>query len=413
MHLPHYRYFLPGYFVKLAGTVMFCAVYVFYYTDGDSIDFFRAAGCLYRELFIHPSVFLRVFFCGDVSMDTLIDFNAHFFLPINVNERFNLFLVRLITPLYIISFGHFLTASLMLSTLCYSGVWKLYTVFCERYPALKKEMAVAVLCIPSVVFWGSGLLKDTVVFSAMGWLVYTLHRLAQSRFSLSAFVSLTVSCFIILSIKPYVLYALLLASAIAVAAILLKKIPTRVERFFYSPLVILFFVAAGGLLVFGVGKNQDRFSLQQSASELVVLHVATNANSSFQRASIEKSFSGILKSAPADIVLSLFRPYVWEAKGIIPFFISIEMLLLLLFFLRVVVKLRLLFLFRFLFEEAFLVFAFTFILTLSFMVGFATDNFGTLDRFRIPLMPFYLMLCLVLNTKTVPTATPSPRFSEA
>lgn len=42
----------------------------------------------------------------------------------------------------------------------------LHEFFTTEFPDMYKSLAVSILFIPSVVFWGSGLMKDSITFSA-------------------------------------------------------------------------------------------------------------------------------------------------------------------------------------------------------------------------------------------------------
>ena len=55
-----------------------------------------------------------------------------------------------------------------------------------------------------------------------------------------------------------------------------------------------------------------------------------------------------------------------------------------------------LFFFRSLFKDPLLLFALVFSITFAYSVGLSTSNFGALVRFKIPLLPFFVTLLLVL-----------------
>ena len=51
----------------------------------------------------------------------------------------------------------------------FSGMWAMYMTFAKIRPQVYKELAMAVFFLPSVFFWGSGLLKDSFVWGL--WVV--------------------------------------------------------------------------------------------------------------------------------------------------------------------------------------------------------------------------------------------------
>ena len=54
------------------------------------------------------------------------------------------------------------------------------------------------------------------------------------------------------------------------------------------------------------------------------------------------------------------------------------------------------FFFRTLFKDPLLMFALVFSVTFAYSVGLSTSNFGALVRFKIPLLPFFVSMLLVM-----------------
>ena len=85
--------------------------------------------------------------------------------------------IRLVNPLIVFSFGSYLITTVLLDWIIYAGIWRLFIVFSDHYPNRVKLFALAILFFPSVLFWGSGILKDTITFSCTGWVAYCIHRI--------------------------------------------------------------------------------------------------------------------------------------------------------------------------------------------------------------------------------------------
>ena len=102
----------------------------------------------------------------------------------------------------------------------------------------------------------------------------------------------------------------------------------------------------------------------------------------------------MLTKIPQAVNVSLFRPYLWEVKNPLMLFSSLESLILLAITAAVVIKkgsvmgkaMR----------NPTIVFCLVFSLTFAFAVGVSTFNFGTLSRYKIPLLPFYCLLMVFL-----------------
>jgi len=74
-----------------------------------------------------------------------------------------------------LGFHSYFASAVLVGIFTYGGMWKLYHVFLKEFPELKREFAIACLFIPSCVFWGSGLMKDSFTLSAVGWFTYSFY----------------------------------------------------------------------------------------------------------------------------------------------------------------------------------------------------------------------------------------------
>ena len=88
----------------------------------------------------------------------------------------NFMVCRIVTVMDFFTFGKYLINCLFFSMISFSGVWRLYRFFYEQYPHLHKQLAIAILYLPTFVFWSSGILKDPLCTGAMGWITYALYE---------------------------------------------------------------------------------------------------------------------------------------------------------------------------------------------------------------------------------------------
>ena len=399
--IPYYRFFLSGMLVKILGVVVLCYVYMYHYAGGDTTSYFLDAKILGNLFWKNPDAFFKIVFLNDISSNTFSYFNSHTGWPYYQRDAFSFFFVRLITPLDLLSFGNYTACSILLAVVSYSGAWKLYTVLCKQFPSLIKEMAIAILFMPSVTFFGSGILKDTISLSCLGWFVYGLYNILNKKYSLKYFLILLISGYLLLSIKPYILYGLLAASSVWCAAYYLKNISLPIIRYIYAPVILALFAIGSSLVIVHIGKERERFSIEEMGNEVTTRRAAVDPSppgSKFTITKIENSFSSLVKSAPSVIATALYRPYVWETKrNIMMFCVALENSFLLIFFIILLYKFNIVSLLPAIFSHPFLIFSFFFVLILSFAVGISTNNFGTLVRFRIPVIPFYVAGCFILS----------------
>jgi hypothetical protein len=114
------------------------------------------------------------------------------------------------------------------------------------------------------------------------------------------------------------------------------------------------------------------------------------AGSVFNIGTIEPTLSGFLKKMPAGIVAALYRPFLWESRNFLMIFTAMESFLLLFVTLFVLWKTGFAFFIKTIFRDRFVFLCIFYALIFAALVGLSTSNFGTLARYRIPIIPFYL-----------------------
>ena len=133
------------------------------------MNYFRDAVCMARLLVTDPTGFIVVMTEG-LSIENYFYFNEGTGYPIYFRDAQTFFVVRIASFFVILGAGSFIVSTMLFAYASYAGIWKLYQLFVMEFPELKKQMAIAILFIPSVFFWGSGIMKDTITLSAIGYL---------------------------------------------------------------------------------------------------------------------------------------------------------------------------------------------------------------------------------------------------
>ena len=129
-----------------------------------------------------------------------------------------------------------------------------------------------------------------------------------------------------------------------------------------------------------------------------------NAEGSFFSLGVEFDGSpgSLARLAPAAIAATLFRPYIWESRKLSSLLSSLESLALMLFTLYVLKRVGIKNFIMTIITKPIVLYCLFFSLIFALFVGATTLNFGTLVRYKIPAMPFYvisLFLILFFNKK--------------
>ena len=170
---PEYKYFTKGLMVKIFGAFALGCVYMFYYDGGDTTNYFQTARAYNNLAFYNWDDFIEGWFGNPGAINVGNYFTSDTGYPIySHRDHHSFFVVRLLIPIVFLGSKSYFCSSVLTATLTYTGAWKLYRTFLYEFPKLKKELAIAVIFIPSCVFWGSGLMKDSFTLSAIGWFTY-------------------------------------------------------------------------------------------------------------------------------------------------------------------------------------------------------------------------------------------------
>src|SRR5690606_12245815 len=72
--------------------------------------------------------------------------------------------------------GHtYSVIALFFAWFSFLGTWALYNTLLQIYPKLVKPFAISIFFLPSIFFWGSGLMKDSLTFGALGLLFWAFY----------------------------------------------------------------------------------------------------------------------------------------------------------------------------------------------------------------------------------------------
>ncbi len=392
------RYFLPALTVKISGAIALGIIYQFYYDGGDTFNFHtHGSRHIWDAFMASPTKGLTLLFSDPEHMQGVYEYASKIYF---LNDSSSYFVIRIAALFDLLTFSTYSATAVLFALISFGGGWALFTYMCRLKPSVHGWIAMAVLFIPSVVFWGSGLMKDTLTFACLGFLTYALGNIYEKRNVVSSLLLLTVGVFVIFSIKKYILFCFLPAAMIWFYMLQIRSIQSRVLRILIMPFFVTIIAAAAYYSLLLVGEGDTRYSLDKMAETAKITAydirywTGREAGSGYSLGELDGTFSSMLRLTPQAVNVSLFRPYVWEVRNPLMALSAAEGLLLLIFTMYVLIKKRadLLRACR----EPVVLFSLVFSLTFAFAVGVSTYNFGTLSRYKIPLMPFYLLALIFI-----------------
>ncbi|MBL7924326.1 MAG: hypothetical protein JNL88_09015 [Bacteroidia bacterium] len=391
---PVYKYYTRGLLAKILGGLGLAFVYTIYYPGGDTIQYFLDSLAFQKLIFVDFKSFFEVL-TKKADISNFYYFSSETGYPAYCRDPKAWFVVKMSLFLVGFAFQSYLVTTLLCASLSFLGVWKLYQVYVSEFPELNKEMAISFLFIPSVFFWGSGLLKDTFTFCALGffiWGVYNLLIVGNKR--IKSVISIIISGYVIVAIKPYILVGLLPAVVIWVIHRLVDRIRGAILKAALFPLLIVLGVGFAYLFMVVLGEALAEYKLDTILEKAVVnqrdLKSDYHKGNAFDIGEFDASIGSILSKFPIATFSAIYRPLIVESNNVVMFISGIENLIILIFSIRVLILVRFFKLFRLIFKHHLLTFSFFFALLFAYSVGLTTSNFGSLVRYKIPCIPFFV-----------------------
>ena len=153
----------------------------------------------------------------------------------------------------------------------------------------------------------------------------------------------------------------------------------------------------GQFAVKDLSKSIKRYNV---AYENQAITNASGANSNFSLGvEFDGTMTGLIKLAPVAISTTFFRPFLWESHKPSTMLSSIEALILMLFTLYIIFKAGFINFFKLITSDPLIMYCFLFSCIFALFVGASTLNFGSLVRYKIPCMPFYLISLYLVYEK--------------
>lgn len=399
---PLRKYFIPGLLVKIIGGLGVGVVYGFYYRGGDTFYYYRDSETFNFALREGLDIFFKLLRVSSNEI-TPATYDYTKWLAF-FHESSGWMADKVYGIISIFSFHSYPAMSIIMSALSFTGAWALYVTFAQLYPQLHKPLAFCILFIPSVFFWGSGVLKDSITFGCLGWVTASSYNIFFKRRKIFGnILMLALTGYIALKVKPYIIISFLPALLFWTFLSYRSKIQNQFVRVISGPAILLVSLGFGFLLIKQLGDEFSQFSLQNvmtTAQTYQQWHsfLAQNDNASgYSLGNISGSWQSVLRAFPLAVNVTLFRPYLWEAHSLIMLLSALENVFILGFTLYILWKNGLPRVVRAIRKNPTVFFCFFFSVLFAFCVGFTAYNFGALVRYKIPCIPFYLVALVILN----------------
>ena len=397
---PLKTYLIPALSLKVFGALAAGLVYQFYYGGGDTMDFYTSGSFVAGLCFEDFGDFIGMLSSNPVLTDpTLIKYDFLDFLTDSQTWT----MVRFIAMIDFFAFDSYPVISIYFSLFSLFASWKFFTFICELYPQpeLKKKFAYCIFYIPSVVFWGSGIFKDTLTMSGLYlFTIYVYYVVINRKIKPSNFIWMGAGLYLMVSIRLF--YLIILVPCLMLwffAEYRDKIIKSRFVKTVSFPLLMLISMV---FITYGLRKvmNSDDSTLSTKALEGKAAGFqswhASLGGSAYDLGVTDFSTSSLLRAIPLGINVAFFRPYLWETHSFFQLIAALQSLYFLYYTVRTIFRCGFS-VFFLLATDPLMLFSLSFSLLYGFVAGFTSYNFGALDRYKIPALPFFMITLVLLN----------------
>ncbi|MFL5765336.1 MAG: hypothetical protein ACJ77K_15435 [Bacteroidia bacterium] len=411
-------------------------VYTYYYPGSDLHLYFDSSHDLMHHLFSGTS--------GEISA-----WNGNFEDAFYLNSRLvivtNVFL-------HLISFNNIFVHILFFCFFSFVGLTALYKAMYSHFPAKNYALVIGIFLVPSVLFWTSGIYKETLVVLFLGLIVYHTDFGLRKNYSVSQIVLTILSFLALVFTKIHVAAAL-------VPVLLVNVLYSRAEKkrlwlsfiMIFVPMILLMYSislvsdrlsvfkliadrqakaiseAKGGAFLLNKSNficvdyyDEDALILQPDStyrlnpgtsylswkpdnmrdttfisgatdtSSFLLLYKVMPANTIVNLNHVRPDFLSVLKNTPAAIGNALLQPTLFHSHNLLQMFAAIENLWLLL----LIVLTLIFFDIKLNGKKEVLLFCLLFAIFQLIMIGLTTPAIGAIVRYKSTALLMLAPLCL-------------------
>jgi hypothetical protein len=373
----------------------------------------------------------------------------NFFLNDNrTSVRFHAF-IRLF------SFGNYAVHALSMIIVSFSGQFAFYKTFKSYFPQKEKLLMAIIFFVPSVLFWSSGVLKEPLALCLMGFFLYSFFKLfIHHQYHLKTIFCLIVTVLSFVVLKPYILmllilplivfvlvqklqvkkvalcYAISLMTIFSVSLITLKfvfhkdvikTIVVRQNDFINLSKGGIFFINTTNyvrlnpndtnqytyvdaekttckikphtkLMYWKINNNNDTIFVNDNQDTSVYRFVSScmPAGSAISMQRLTYSVSSFAKLLPIALYNVIAKPFFYDSHSSSELVASLENLCYILFFICCFV-----FHTRKPIDKNMLYLCISIAITAFLLIGLTTTVMGAIVRYKVPFIPFLLMIPLL------------------
>jgi hypothetical protein len=381
------KFFWPALVLKLAGGICLGLVYSFYYSEGDTFHYFHDGVKLASLGRTNPSSYFGFLWAGDESFSISSE--------LIYKQPRAMFLSKITSLFCLLSDDNYWMTALYFSAISFFGAWFLVQKINRLFEGIQPAAILSFLFFPSVVFWSAGVIKECLAMAALFFLTFIfLKTWKREKFHWAEWLLMLISLWVVWSLKYYYLAIFL---PVVFTTLTLQYLLTRFTLKSLSSKVSLWFLilTVPILLISLLHPNfyYERF-MEVVVSSYYEFQTLSNPDDLIHYHALNATALSLLQNSPWALFSGLFRPFITEASTVFQVFIALENLVLLTLTAGALTQVKKLV------NSQHRVLLFSIIMysiLLCTFLSLSTPNFGTLSRYRVGFLPYFVFVLTIEN----------------
>ncbi|MDB5258390.1 MAG: hypothetical protein JWM14_3085 [Chitinophagaceae bacterium] len=386
---PLYSWFYTTLVIKVLSGLAMGALYLYYYTPSDLTAAYSNVSRFAVLFYSDNQKFIDIYVHNALAANDEVSF-----VDLHTNAPRLWFFVKLIVPLGILIDNYWML-NVYISIFSFMGLWNLANRIVSIFPISKTAVVIAFLLFPSVVFWSSGLIKESVLLGSIGFSMsfYLKWVYERRRPEIVELIIFILALWIIWNVKYYVFSILFFLMITHFAHRMVVYAFPWLKEYRVHRIVIYYLVLAN--LGLSAGWIHPNLSIENLYNALHQNYIDTlilsNNQNVFHLNQFDKGEWGMLWDLPKALICGMFGPFVNTGKGWIAWLAVIENYVLLLVVAYFLVDQTRKKWKGWTMEHLIVV---NYIILMAAFLSFASPNWGTLIRYKVVYMPLLLLLLL-------------------
>jgi len=382
----HPRIFWFGFLFRFFMGIALGLLYVYYYSENDTWLFFKDANELAKIGKSDFSTYLKFLLTDDMP-EYLLSQLA------NSQDR-SLFLIRIMSVFSLIGDNNYWVSALWFSLLSFLAAWYLFSIVTRLFSNSELSASLAFLFFPSVAFWSSGLIKETLALAGIYMSAGLILKISQQqKMEWTEWIIAMAGFWVAWNLKYYwaALFGAIAFTYLIVYFLSKKFAWLQKQNHKIIGWLIIFIFLCGAVSLLHPNFYLSRF-LEVLVNNHNVFVKISDDDGLIHFYNLHATWGSVILNSPWALISGLIRPFVWEAAGMTSILASLENMVILMLFVSSLAGIR-----RTGSHRMLLFSIWVYVALLCIFLALSTPNLGTLSRYRVGFLPFFIFVISYRN----------------